>query len=174
LEKKSTFITVISWLYIVIFGIITLMTLLQFSMLLSFTNNQADSFSGVNPSFTIINWEINPVFAYVGLIAINIVIVMSSILLLLRKNVGRIIISIYNCLLSIFLVLQQFLGKSKFAETFSSDPTLGNMYNTMKIGMAIFSTVVISILIFIIYMINRKSVRGDFTKESIEMSGDAV
>jgi len=174
LEKRSTFITVISWLYIVIFGFYSIISVSQLVIYSSLLKAQPDFSQTGFPSFNLLNWEINPLVAMIGLLIINLLVVFSAILLLKRKNFGRIVVSIYNSLFSIFLILQLFLGKSKFDGVFSDDPSLSKMYSSMKVGMTIFSAVLISLSIFIIYMINRKSVSIEFTKPSNSIQDSVV
>ncbi|WP_028973196.1 hypothetical protein [Spirochaeta cellobiosiphila] len=59
MEKKSTFITVISWFYIVAASLGTITNLLQLILALSFTNNEAMNLPGGMPSFRFLNYNIN-------------------------------------------------------------------------------------------------------------------
>jgi len=174
LEKKSTFITVISWLYIVIFGFYSVISISQLVIYSSLLKAQPDFAQTGFPSFNLLNSGINPLVAMIGLLIINLLVVISSILLLKRKNIGRIVISIYNSLFSVFLILQLILGKSKFDGVFSDEPSLSKMYSSMKVGMTIFSALLISLSVFIIFMINRKSVSIEFSKPSNSIQDSVV
>ncbi|WPD24962.1 MAG: hypothetical protein SD837_10425 [Candidatus Electrothrix scaldis] len=173
--EKSTFVSIVAWIFIVLSGFTTFISILQNIMLHTIfpkeEMNQAVQHTEQGEQIpAVVNFIFNHFYLFFMLfLVVSAATFVSSIGLLKRKNWARIVFIVIMSLgiawnvLGLGLQFTMFNSMPEFAGTQPSPPEFQNMMWIMKIASVIMVVVISSLFGFVIKKLSDKNIRLEFS-----------